>query len=434
MSDEVDEVTRLVQTSLYDEGEEKIAFGLVDEYYAHADQANWSLIKIFDRRGFSQADADLIHAAVRTGDDAPGAVELLVALARWTRPIVESLLDDPFPPARARGVAAIARLDGAARVLRFLEDPGPDVRKAVVRALADACYRDPQLLAHLLQALSDPDPDVRCTVIWRLAREWQRDARLLVHLEAALDHEFADVRREAAVAFQYVAGVGGGDALVRRFGVETDGGVREALLAAILVKAGDDLTPVRAVLLDELNSSDPARRKAVAILIRRRFEDAEAAGAMLDRLRIEDVPAIRSHLVGCKGYPAIAGRALPVLSSLLASDADPVTRVAVAWRLGDFGPAATPVLLDALDDPDHRVRAAAATSLGAVGDADVLAKLRAVAQDPDPGYDVTRGNGTSGKLRGEIWSAVHALAARCEPPAKTPRRRPGSRPGRGNPR
>jgi HEAT repeat protein len=286
----------------------------------------------------------------------------------------------------------------------------------------------------LQHALNDPDPPVRATVIRALAREWIRDMGMLAPLEQALDHELADVRRAAAEAIESLPGVnhggGGGDALVRRFGVETDGGVREALFAAILKKAGDpreviDLTPVRSELLDDLNHPDPARRTDVARAIRRRFTDAEAAGAMMDRLRIEAVPAVRIQIA--MTYPPNAGMSLPVLASLLVSDADPLIRSRLAWGLGELGPSAVPALLAALDDADHRVRAAAATSLGKVGDASVIPQLTAVLQDPDPGYDVPRASGTP---REEVARAVRALAARCRPQA----RRPGRRYGRGKPK
>ncbi|HEX5717793.1 MAG TPA: hypothetical protein VF179_16665, partial [Thermoanaerobaculia bacterium] len=93
-----DDVERLVRTALHDRGGEMVEGGFVDRWESNASRAIESLQEIFGRRGFSDADAAVVRAAVRDANaPADAAVALLRELGEWTRPMVEALLDDALP-------------------------------------------------------------------------------------------------------------------------------------------------------------------------------------------------------------------------------------------------------------------------------------------------------------------------------------------------
>ncbi|HYJ80032.1 MAG TPA: HEAT repeat domain-containing protein [Longimicrobiaceae bacterium] len=329
--------------------------GFVDHWESHASRAIESLQDIFSARGLSDADAALIRAAVRDpAATADAAATLLSELAPWTRSIVEELLDDPLPAARAVAVAAGARLLDPVFLLRPLRDADPAVRAAAVRALAEHRQQVPGAGAHLARALGDAD---------------------------------AGVRAAAGATQDFYGNPAAGEALVHRLSVERDARARNAIIAAVARKTRTEGThadhgtvarrigvPLQAMLLKELHNDDARVRALVASALERLRGEAVAA-AMLERLLVEENPRVRATLLLFNGYPAVAGRALPVLASLLGSDADPLVRTRAGHLLEAFGEPAAPTLTAALDDPDPNVRRAAAMGLGKVGDARSLAGL-----------------------------------------------------------
>ena len=385
-------VEPLVRTALHDRGGEMVEGGFVDRWEPKAARAVDALDEIFARRGFSDADAAVIRAAVRRPDAPAGAAAaLLCGLGRWTRPIVQALLDDPLPAARVVGVRAGARLLHPVFLLPPLRDADPAVRAAAVRALAEHRHAVPGARAHLARALDDPDPRVRAA--------------------AGATDGFLD---DPATA----------EALAQRLEVETDDRARRSTLIAIARKTRTEGThvppdalarrmgePMRRVLLRELDNGDPRIRALIASALER-LRGPDVAGAMLERLRVEENHDVRATLLLFKGYPAVAERALPVLTGLLAADADPLIRTRAAFLLEDFGAAAAAPLAAALGDPAVAVRRAAVMGLGTVGSARALPPLADEFAKP----------ASRGYLR-ELESAIRDVLirmARMAPPAPSP--------------
>ncbi|HEU0300194.1 MAG TPA: HEAT repeat domain-containing protein, partial [Longimicrobium sp.] len=377
-----EELEQLLHTALHDRRGETVEGGFVDRWESYASRAIDALEEIFSRRGFSDADAGLVRAAVRDpGAPADAAVALLGELGRWTRPLVEELLDDPLPAARTVAVRAGARLLHPVFLLGSIRDDDAAVRAAAVRALAERRNDVPGAKAHLARALEDPDPRVRIA---------------------------------AGETSGFLDDPAAGEALVQRVYAEPEGRTRRSIIAAVARTVRSEGThvapdtlarrmgePVRQMLLRELSHDDPAIRTRVASALER-LRGEDVAAAMLERLRIEEVHPVRATLLLFNGYPAVADRALPVLASLLAADADALVRTRAAHLLEGFGAAAAAPLLAALGDPDGNVRRAAVMGLGRVGDLRVLPVLADELARPD-----SRG------FRREIESAIRDVAARA---------------------
>lgn len=386
------DVERLVHVAVHDRTGEMVEGGFVDRWESNASRAIGALEEIFERRGVSDADAALVLAAVREPDArADAAVALLTGLGRWTRPIVEELLDDALPAARVVAVRAGAHLLDPVFLLRPLRDADPAVRAAAVRALAEHRQKVPGAGTHLARALEDED---------------------------------ARVRAAAGATQGFLDDPAAGEALAVRLSVEPDARARKSIIAAVARKTRSEGThvgpdtlarrigePIRAMLLRELNNSDPGIRVLVASALER-LRGEDVAAAMLERLRTEENGKVRATLLLFHGYPAIADRALPVLAPLLASDADPLIRTRAGFLLEGFGAAAAAPLIAALSDPDGGVRRAAVMSLGKVGDRRALPALAEEFAKP-----ASRG------FRRETEIAIRDVATRAsaaEPVAPTP--------------
>jgi uncharacterized protein (TIGR02996 family) len=407
-----DDVARLIHTAAYDTSREDTSeFGTGKFEYVNADEAIDRLRGIF-ARGFTEAGATLIrlHAP-----DAPvmGAA-LLRRLVPWTLPTIEAMLDDPLPRARLAAASALT-WDSSYR--------DSDARQAAVEAAGKPEGRIPGIWSRLLRLLDDEHPGVRSAAVFVIGRSpWK--GNLLV---------------------------GGYEALVRRLAIETDTGVRCGMFEAISrAKTGHQLTldlePVRGLLLSELNHKSAGIREVVAVILSLHgVRGVDVATARLDRLAIEKDPHVRRWLV-CGDFTAIADRALPALSSVVRSDPNRETRNAAIMRLADFGPAAAPALLAALDDPDGGVRRWAALGLQDVGDASALPRLRRAlracrnAPRPNPrdalrdslrDRSTCRRRDSRTEAEGQYLDlAIRAIEARCPPQAK---KKPGRRPGKEKP-
>lgn len=164
-----------------------------------------------------------------------------------------------------------------------------------------------------------------------------------------------------------------------------------------------DLAAYQAVpaLIGMLSSTDVAVRfTAAGALGTLGVNDPATAGSALLRL-LDDPEAIaRSEAVDALGVlqyrPAIG----PV-KSLLANDTEPLVRAAAAETLGDIGDSdVVPELDMALDDPDAAVRGYAANSIGVLGAAQLIPELE----------DYARAE-TSMSVRAELYGALYRLGA-----------------------
>lgn len=121
------------------------------------------------------------------------------------------------------------------------------------------------------------------------------------------------------------------------------------------------------------------------------LEDDDQPRQLVDDILLSPARANRMiHIAAARALARIAPghpRAIRGLGAALLTADDPRDRAAAAASLGQHGPAAREevgVLLLALDSDDDQVVAEAVTALGVVGVAseDVLAHLRALAEDP----------------------------------------------------
>ena len=346
-------VAALLETALHDTGGESVEGAFVDHWVSNASAAINALDELFRGRGFTNADAALITAAIRDPHAPAEAVtRLLIGIKRWTREIRNSLSDDPRPEIRA----AVARTDPSlfdpAPWLRDLADADPHTRREAIRIIRLYQSQIDDAQARLRVALDDPDPGVRAA---------------------------------AADAIDFYRNEPGAAALARRLEIEPEHGIRKTIqmriadrIARESIHVGADTIEartgptLRGALLRALNDEDDNVR-AQTFHAFRRWRSPEIASALFERLQIETSPRVRAWLVMYEGYSLIRERALPHLLTLLHSDPSAVIRTRVAFLMGGFGPQAVPALVDALDDPGA-MRAAAMT-IGRYGSLRALPKL-----------------------------------------------------------
>jgi HEAT repeat protein len=147
------------------------------------------------------------------------------------------------------------------------------------------------------------------------------------------------------------------------------------------------------------NSSDAAvRSTAAAALGALGVNDPVVAGQALLSLLDDPEAIVRSEAVDALGVLRYKPAAGPV-RSLLTGDADPIVRAAAAETLGDLGdPDAVPELEMALADPDAAVRGYAANSLGLLGAVQLVPELEDHAR-AEPSMQV----------RAELYGALYRL-------------------------
>ena len=235
------------------------------------------------------------------------------------------------PQDRALAVELAARAgtrEASAAILDGLVDPDPSVRRTAAASLAT--LRSPATIQSLARTLTDPKAEVRIEAVRALGLI-DDDTVPGVLIDALKDPEIR-VREMAT------------DALVRR---------RSPSVAARLVDAlhSPDLRRPAATVLARMGSAaiDPL----IEVAIGPDRDASQAAGRLIERV-------------------AGIGRFVDSLAST-----DPEERLRAVRVLGTIGGSqAGDALLGALGDPDIRVRATAATSLGEMGERRAIAALR----------------------------------------------------------
>jgi len=263
--------------------------------------------------------------------DSSAALEALVQIARV----------DPEARVREAACRALGSFGAAAvpRLRERLDDPDPQVRQTVVRALVQA-DRDAAIpiIAPLLGLPPSPASVEAARVLAYVGADEARDETgeaALQWLLGVLSHEDASLRSTAAIALVSVAPTGAPlDALRAALAREEDRGVRLGLARALLPSDDDRsrLTP---------RTSDDRARPA-----------NEALVALLDG---DDMPAVQAAALLAENDDA-AGVAK--LEATLTSE-DPLLR-GVAARALARGAHLPDAVLPALRDPEPTVRIQAA--------------------------------------------------------------------------
>jgi len=204
------------------------------------------------------------------------------------------LLQDPDPSTQRTAVEALRLGFGAQAVpvfIRASEKGGPSVRLEAIRALAQIQPPAPETITTLSQAMRDTDP-----VIQRAAAAALGDLGAVSVLAQALKDPDNNVRRNA-------------------------------------------VRPLRRVVIRDRSSSDPATTRAVVTALVDALTDPDGA---VRRATASSLGAIGPEAVDA--IPALAATAM---------DSDPSVRNATIEALGRMGsPAAVPVLVQALKDPE----------------------------------------------------------------------------------
>jgi HEAT repeat protein len=261
--------------------------------------------------------AAALRLAVRR--DSSAALEALVQIARV----------DPEARVREGACRALGSFGAAAvpRLRERLDDPDPQVRQTVVRAIVQA-DRDAAIpiIAPLLGLPPSPASVEAARVLAYVGADEARDETgeaALQWLLGVLSHEDASLRSTAAIALVSVAPTGAPlDALRGALAREEDRGVRLGLARALL-PSDDDVHPARDALLTLLDGDDMPAVQAASILA----EDDDAAGvAKLEATLASEDPLLR----GVAARALARGAHLPdaVLPAL--RDPEPLVRIQAA--------------------------------------------------------------------------------------------------------
>ncbi len=256
-------------------------------------------------------------------------------------PALVRLLGDPEDEVRAKAAGALGRLGDRRAVGYLLEhlltDPAPFVRVRIASSLGQ--IGGPEVTERLVRALGDPAWWVRMRSVEALE---QIGAVSQGPLLVALDDADPEIRLRAAVALERL---GVPDNLVRM--IETGERVLDATQTLVKI-------------------AGTGAREFLAELTQ--HHSAQVRSAVVDAVR----QAGRRDLT-------------PELIRIAAGDTEAPLRAQALNGLRTLGARdALPVAVDALDDEDHRVRAAAAEFLSQVGSSGTAGLLQARTRDADP--------------------------------------------------
>lgn len=323
---------------------------------------------------------------LRIAPETPGLLPVLLAYLRagyWECRRLESVLPEDLLEAWP---------DLVERLVAFLADDDPELRRNAALLAAELPERPPSLLFALREAL---DRGVACAAIG-LALSGVADAAVLDALVGLLRSREYDIRTAASGALHGLgpAAAPAAPALVR---ILRDGPNGEIEAAALLGTIGNDATAAPA-LLEVVKQGCGHRLRAVAALsLATRPETAPEVLPVL--MEILPLP-MRGRTGACGkilGDMEATGWAAKALGAYgpLAADAVPVLVETARRRLFNgtvcaealvrIGPASIRALGDALRDPREWVRLAAAEALAGAGEAalPIAADLHAAAEDED---------------------------------------------------
>lgn len=324
----------------------------------------------------ASAEGDTLRAIAEAADRSPSVAALAldrVASAREEegRAHCLGLLAHDDPRVRERAAALAGRSGGPGSMealLSLTEDPVGHVRAQAAEALG--VLRRAEAGPALEALLSDPYPDVRQAALTalRAIREHEFDAAAL--FASARDGSTratalraCDPRRTPA---PFQAAVSDPDPSVR------------AASAMSLNESGVWLSCAAALLADE----DP-RVRSHALRARLKASDALGLEALRPFLRDPDAGVRQTFAAGLEHATGVERPAW--LRLLLFDPCAAVGRSAARALARRQDPDTVGALLDAVSTGALPVAAQAIESLGALGDAEALPRLRAVARGGDPG-------------------------------------------------
>ncbi len=291
-----------------------------------------------------QEDAGLRAGAAR-------ALGLLGAEAREAIPLLVNNLADAREPVRDETVMALGLI-------------GPEAGPALVAALADGDARRRAGAAQALAQIAPPFRDAGAAIEQALGQE--SDATVRSALLTALPKLGVEPARSLAALLPAVVG--------------DDEALRHAALNAVLAERGLRAVAV-AKLTPMLKDPNPVVRERAARALGRFGPDATPAlRALMDAARAANgAPAFAD------AFAQIGPPVLPILLQSLQSG-PPEDSPWILRALRGFGPPAVPVLSEALKHERPAIRAAAASTLGAMGrdGADAVNPLFVLAGDPHP--------------------------------------------------
>ena len=419
----------------------------------------------FDALGHIASDNAVraLVAALGTGDDAGGGLErtpvrdALVRLGPAALPQLRAVLEgQPNPQvatsaawvlgdmkakamapvlvaAMRRGAlptaAALNALAGAgtpesvAVVLEFVDDPSAIVRAEAIRAanaLLDPAHPDGRAVEPLAAALRDthPSPAERADLAALLGRTGApRAAAVLIDLASTHDRVLRLAAIDALGMLGPAPGTGSGASDDALLGVLADADAQARLHAAIALSESGGVR-AQAELLKKLEGDEEIDR---SVLLTALAGVASRVGtdAVVSRLaRALDLSAgpERDAILQAIGRAPVAS-STSLLSSI-AKSGDVDDRRTIATLLAaqaDRDPtkaAALALARTLLDDPDAGVRAQAAWSLGALGDAQSVALLDAVVRAPEIDAAVDAA-GAIGRIAARLRSPDLATRALC---------------------
>jgi len=340
-----------------------------------------------------------LFGGTRDADDKPDPQARVAALGPEAAPLLaKALRRNRAVPVREFCAAALAPWAGDPAILGEMlvaldREPQDAVRAAILKTVS--AQDDPGIPAVLLDHLrTDPAPDVRAMAAKGLARH--DDPAVSDALAKALTADSSADVREAAIAIL------GGRGDERHQGLLlaalTDDPVAKVRQAAAMALSGS-IDPAAAKALAKAlreDSSEDVRRTAIEAIVS--VDLAAHFADLVHALQEDSSPDVRTQAAQALGHlgspeafaPLAAILAVPdpatadPLKDLFGDDTDVPT--AAARALGRIGhPDAVPVLCAVLDaTPPHALGAAAAESLGYLGDARAVSALAGFLGQLDP--------------------------------------------------
>ncbi|HSO33251.1 MAG TPA: HEAT repeat domain-containing protein [Labilithrix sp.] len=327
--------------------------------------------------------------------------------------IVAALRKGTLPPAAAlRALAGAGTAEQVPVVLEFVADPSPVVREEALRAataLLDPSRPDGRAVEPLAATLRAPrtSPGERAAVATLLGRTGApRAAAELAGLVASKDPALRLAAIDAlgalgAAAPQARPGDSATDDALVPLLTDTDPSVRLHTAIALASSGG---VKARGALLAKLDGGDEVDRYAVLAAlggILERHPDERAAARLFRELAVAAGPE-RDAVLEAAGRARLPGVVRALGEVAAKGDVDD-RRMVAALLAGHRGaPAAVTLARSLAADADGGVRAQAAFTLGALGDASVLSTLVALARsgDADVATDAAGGIARSAAIAG----------------------------------
>ncbi len=337
-------------------------------------------------RGASVPPAAVEAVAARVGDEVAGtaalAVEALGKLATAEVPgLVVPALGHPSPAVRAEAATALLRCRFVPTWRGDADDPPPlppDAVDALIAALSDedasvrwnaahafSRYGQPEALPAVAALDGDPNAWVRMFAVRTVGRSG--DAAAADSVVWGLEDDSLHVRAETVAGF---GALGRHELLPPALDGDPSFHVRTALARALGTSpAADAVARLRALAGDR---SPSVRAAALAALSRRL--GAPFAATLEEHLRAEDW---RTRAAAAAAAGALDSAGLPLLAAA-AVDTDERVRIAALSALGGLGDDGRPPILDALAAEGLAERGTAVALLSSAEFPDKLERMREV--------------------------------------------------------